>query len=72
VPPTNTPGGPTNTPVPVTTSTPGAINTPTPGSPGLPHTGSGLPWVSPLALLLGALLLAAGLRMGGLRGKRLD
>jgi len=56
--------GVTNTATPIGTSSGSSVS--------LPHTGSGLPWASPLVLLLGALLLAAGLRLGGLRRKRLD
>ncbi len=75
-----------NTQVMTVTITPAGFATITPGAgmtssttprgpkgsvPGLPHTGSSLGWFSPLTLLLGALLLAAGLCVIGLRRQRL-
>ena len=73
----------TNTPIPVATNTPINIptqtpaNTPTkvvvtPGPPlGLPPTGGDLSWVGPFALLIGALVLAAGLGVLRLSRRRL-
>ena len=74
---TSTPmAGSSSTPVAVTTSTkvPGVTNSPTPtatpSTPHLPNTGSSLPWASPLVLLLGVLLVAAGLRLSRRGEKR--